>query len=450
MDLKRQKFLVFGLSKSGMSAAKFLLSRGVDVSVYEELESDKIGENKSALLALGAKVLGKDDDKMKCDVLVLSPGVPINHPLAVEYKKHKRRVIGELELGALFVKTPIIAVTGTNGKTTTCNLIAEMMKAGGMACKLAGNIGMPLTGEVDDLGDKVAIAEVSSFQLETTHLFTPHVACVLNITPDHLDRHYTMENYIYLKKRILKNMRESEYAVLNFDDESVRAFADDAKCRVLWFSEKEKVNGAYVEDGKIFFRGDYICDLNAVNLGGIHNVGNALAAVAAAGLFGVEKTAMASALKGFKGVRHRNEFVRTVDGVSFYNDSKGTNTAAALAAAQTMRAPTVMILGGKDKGEDYFPLFEGLKSTFVTGVVLVGESRYKMLEAAGRSGFSEITVTSDFSAAVRIAKMLAPKGGNVLLSPAAASFDMFGGYEERGEAFCKIVEGLYAEAENEG
>lgn len=450
MDLKRQKFLVFGLSKSGVSAAKFLLSRGADVSVYEELESEKIGENKSTLMALGAKILKGEEDKTKCDVLVLSPGVPINHPLAVEYKKHKRRVIGELELGALFVKTPIIAVTGTNGKTTTCNLLEQMLKEGGVACKLAGNIGMPLTGEVDELADKVAVTEVSSFQLETTHLFTPHVACVLNISPDHLDRHYTMENYIYLKKRILKNMRESEYAVLNYDDEAVRTFADDAKCRVVWFSEKEKVSGAYIEDGKIMFRGEYICDLNAVNISGIHNAGNALAAIAAAELFNVDKSAMATVLKGFKGVRHRNEFVRTVDGVSFYNDSKGTNTAAALAAAQTMRAPTIMILGGKDKGEDYFPLFEGLKATPVTGVVLVGESRYKMLEAAGRSGFSEITVTGDFSAAVRIAKMLAPKGGNVLLSPAAASFDMFGGYEERGEAFCKIVEGMYAETENEG
>lgn len=450
MDLKRQKFLVFGLSKSGVAAAKFLLSRGASVSVYEELESEKIGENKTMLVALGAKVLNKEDDKTACDVLVLSPGVPINHPLAVEYKKNRRRVIGELELGAAFVKTPIVAVTGTNGKTTTCNLISEMLTAGGVANRLAGNIGSPISGEVDELSDKVAVTEVSSFQLETTHLFTPHVACVLNIAPDHLDRHYTMENYIYLKKRILKNMRESEYAVLNYDDEAVRSFADDAKCRVVWFSEREKVSGAYIEDGKLFFRGEYVCDMSAVNLGGVHRAGNALAAVAAAGLLGVDKAAAASVLKGFKGVRHRNEFVRTVDGVSFYNDSKGTNTAAALAAAQSMRAPTVMILGGKDKGEDYFPLFEGLKSTFVTGVVLVGESRYKMLDAAGRSGFSNITVTSDFSAAVRIAKMLAEKGGNVLLSPAAASFDMFGGYEERGEAFCRIVEGLYAETETEG
>ena len=222
MDLKRQKFLVFGLSKSGVAAAKFLLSRGASVSVYEELESEKIGENKTMLVALGAKVLNKEDDKTACDVLVLSPGVPINHPLAVEYKKNRRRVIGELELGAAFVKTPIVAVTGTNGKTTTCNLISEMLTAGGVANRLAGNIGSPISGEVDELSDKVAVTEVSSFQLETTHLFTPHVACVLNIAPDHLDRHYTMENYIYLKKRILKNMRESEYAVLNYDDEAVR------------------------------------------------------------------------------------------------------------------------------------------------------------------------------------------------------------------------------------
>ena len=447
MDIKRQKFLVFGLSKSGVSAAKFLLAHGAEVHIHEELDSEKIRENAEALIRLGAidcARTGRTDD---CDILVLSPGVPINHPLAVEYKKRGRRVMGELELGALFVKSPVAAITGTNGKTTVCNLVSEMLTAGGVENRLAGNIGAPLTGEADTLGDKIAVVEVSSFQLETTHLFTPHVACVLNIAPDHLDRHYNMENYVFLKKRILKNMRESEIAVLNYDDGNVRAFAEDAKCRTVWFSAKEKTEGAYIENGKIYLYGEYVCDESAVNLGGVHRVENALAAMCVAGAFGVRKEEMLSALKGFRGVRHRNEFVRTVNGVSFYNDSKATNTAAALAAAESMRAPTVIVLGGKDKGENYEPLFDGLKNTAVTAAVLVGECRYKMLEAAIGRDFKNVTVTNAFPAAVKIAALLADPGGNVLLSPAAASFDMFGGYEERGDAFCKIVEGLYAETE---
>ncbi|PWM76006.1 MAG: UDP-N-acetylmuramoyl-L-alanine--D-glutamate ligase [Bacillota bacterium] len=447
MDIKRQKFLVFGLSKSGVSAAKFLLAHGAEVHIYEELDSEKIRENAKELAELGAIDCARTNRTDECDILVLSPGVPINHPLPVEYKKRGKRVIGELELGALFVKSPVAAVTGTNGKTTVCNIVSEMLTAGGVENRLAGNIGTPLTAEADTLGDKIAVVEVSSFQLETAHLFTPHVACVLNLSPDHLDRHYSMENYTFLKKRILKNMRESEIAVLNYDDAAVRAFAENAKCRLVWFSAKEKVDGAYISEGKIFLRGEYVCDESAVNLGGIHRVENALAAMCIADAFGVGTTEMLSALKGFKGVRHRNEFVRTVNGVSFFNDSKGTNTAAALAAAESMRSPTVIILGGKDKGEDYAPLFNGLKPTAVKGAVLVGESRFKMLDAALKCDYKNITLTNDFSAAVKIAAMLAERGGNVLLSPATASFDMFGGYEERGETFCKIVEGLYAETE---
>lgn len=446
MDIKRQKFLVFGLSKSGVAAAKFLLARGGEVHIYEELDSDKIRQNRAELIELGAKEA--EGDRTGCDVLVLSPGVPINHPLAVEYRKLGKRVTGELELGALYLKAPVAAVTGTNGKTTVCKLVSEMLSAGGVKNVLCGNVGAPLTGEADRLGgDQVAVVEVSSFQLETAHLFTPHVACVLNLSPDHLDRHYTMENYAFLKKRILKNMRESETVVLNADDERVRAFAEGAKCRIVWFSAREKANGACISEGKLFLYGEEVCAESEINLGGIHNVENALAAMCIAREFGVKTAQMAAVLKGFKGVRHRNEFVRSVAGVNYYNDSKATNTAAALAAAQSMRAPTVIVLGGKDKGEDYVPLFEGLKATPVAGAVIVGECRYKMLDAAIACGYKNVTVTRDFAAAVKIAGMLAPRGGNVLLSPAAASFDQFSGYEERGEAFCKIVEAMYEEGE---
>lgn len=449
MYLKRQKFVVFGMSRSGVAATEFLLSEGAETYIYEELESDKITANINALTAKGAKYIEKGDIQRAtetADVLVLSPGVPINHRLAVECKKAGKRIIGEFELGCMFIKNPILAVTGTNGKTTTCNLISEVLSAAGIENKLVGNIGCPVTGELKTLADKIAVAEVSSFQLETVNSFAPHIACVLNIAPDHLDRHYTMENYIFLKKRILANLRESEYAVLNYDDENVKAFAENIKAKIVWFSSKSAVDGAYLDGGRIYFNGEFIADVSSVNLAGAHSNENVLAAVAVGMLMGADRNAIAKALAEFKGVRHRNEFVKTIGGVSFYNDSKGTNTAAAISAAESMRAPTVMILGGKDKGEDYRDLFLKLKETAVSAVVLIGESRYKMLQAASDVDYKNITLTSDFKTAVKIAKMLAERGGNVLLSPAAASFDMFGSYEERGEYFCKTVEELDEEA----
>lgn len=450
MYLKRQKFVVFGLSKSGIAASEFLLSQGAKVYLYEELESPKISENINSLVSKGCEVISKGDIERVAsvaDVLVLSPGVPVNHSVAVECRKQGKRIIGEFELGSLYLKNPVIAITGTNGKTTTCNIVGEILNQAHIRNVLAGNIGSPLTAELEKIEDKTVIAEVSSFQLETVNAFIPHIACVLNIAPDHLDRHYTMDNYIFLKKRLLKNLRESEYAVLNYDDEVVRSFAENCKAKIIWFSTKEAVFGAYSEGNAIYYNGDYVCDFSVVNMIGAHSAENVLAAIAIGFLIGADKQSIITALSSFKGVRHRNEFVKNVDGINFYNDSKGTNTAAALSAAQSMKVPTVMILGGKDKGEDYTPFFEKLKSTAVTCVVLVGESRYKMLQCAVDADYKNVTLTGSLKDAVKIAKMLAEKGGNVLLSPATSSFDTFGSFEERGEYFCQAVEKLDADKE---
>ena len=448
MYFKRQKFVVFGLSRSGVAVAEYLLKNGAKTYLYEELDSPKITENINVLVSKGCEYIPKGEIQTVArvaDVLVLSPGVPVNHPVAVECRKQGKRITGEFELGTQYLKNPVIAITGTNGKTTTCNMVAEILNQAHVESVLAGNIGSPITAELENAGDKIIIAEVSSFQLETVNMFTPHIACVLNIAPDHLDRHYTMENYVFLKKRILKNLRESEFAVLNYDDETIRTFAENCKAKIIWFSSKEAVSGAYLEGNAVYYNGDFICDLSLVNMTGAHSVENVLASVAIAHVLGVDRLAISNALANFKGVRHRNEFVKNVDGINFYNDSKGTNTAAALSAAQSMKVPTIMILGGKDKGEDYTFLFEKLKSTAVTGVVLVGESRYKMLQSASDAGYNNVTLTSNFKDAVKIAKMLAEKGGNVLLSPATSSYDMFGSFEERGEYFCQAVEKLDAE-----
>lgn len=442
MDIKRQKFMVFGVSKSGVATVKLLLKAGASCCFYEQLSSPKIEKSKEELVALGAVDVGEKAEEAldRVDILVLSPGVAINHPLAVRAKKTGKRILGELELGYLFLKTPLVAVTGTNGKTTTITMIGSVLDHAKVPHELVGNIGNPLSGKIDELNaGALAVTEVSSFQLETVHAFTPHIACILNLSPDHLERHYSYENYIYLKKRILKNMRESEYAVLNYDDETVRGFADDQRAKIVWFSLQERVYGAYKNGEEIFFNDQPVLRLDELSLGGEHNVQNALACVAVCKLLGVENEAIRAALTDFKGVRHRIEFVKTVDGVNFYNDSKGTNTGSTISAVLSMKRPTVLILGGKDKGEEYDELFRILKENAVTHAVLVGESRYKMMDAAARSGFERITVTGDFEGAIRIAKMFCEPGGNVLFSPACASFDMFENYEERGEKFCKIV-----------
>lgn len=442
MDLKRQKFMVFGVSKSGVSATKLLLKSGAYCCFYEQLSSPKIEKSKEELIALGAVDVGEKAEEAleNVDVLVLSPGVAINHPLAIRAKKSGKRILGELELGYLMLKTPIVAVTGTNGKTTTVSMIGSILERAKVTHLLVGNIGNPLTGKIKELNEgALAITEVSSFQLETVHLFTPHIACILNLSPDHLERHYSYENYVYLKKRILKNMRESEYAVLNYDDETVRGFADDQRAKIVWFSLKERVFGAYCGGEELFYNDRPIMRLDELSLVGEHNLQNALACIAVCKLLGVSDEDIRAALMEFKGVRHRIEFVKTVDGVNFYNDSKGTNTGSTISAIRSMNRPTVLILGGKDKGEAYEELFRVLRENAVTHAVLVGESRYKMMDAAARVGFERITVTGDFEGAIRIAKMFCEPSGNVLFSPACASFDMFENYEKRGEEFCKIV-----------
>lgn len=445
MYLRNQKFLVLGVSKSGFSAANYILDNGGECYFFEEMSGEKISESIMRLTERGARNITETVNEILpiIDVVIISPGVPINHEIAVKAKRLNIRIIGEFELGYLSFNPPFIAVTGTNGKTTTVNMISDILKAGKIPNKLVGNVGVPLTGVVGkENADEIFVSEISSFQLESIDYFCPHVACVLNISPDHLERHYTMENYIFLKRRILSCLTQSEYAVLNYDDENVRRFAENAKCRIIWISVRETVDGAYLKDGKIYYGDEFIVAETELPTQGLHNVYNALFAISCAKIFGVANERIISGLKNFRGVKHRMELVCEADGVKYFDDSKATNTASTITAIDCVASPKILIVGGSEKGENYDILFEKIRKTNVKHVVITGASKFNMLKSAGKVDYTDITITYDFENAVKIAAFLAESGDCVLLSPACASFDSFKNYEERGDFFAKTVRGL--------
>ena len=447
MYLKRQCFLVLGLSRSGRAAAEFLLNEKAFVYIYDDLTGERIEQTAAELEGKGAKRLKKEELKKAsslCDGLVLSPGIPIDHPIAVAFKRNGKAVLGEAELAARYLQNPVIAVTGTNGKTTTVSMLTEVLQKGGFGAFSCGNIGAPTVDFVKSNERDVAVEEVSSFQLETLQSLRPHIAVILNVTEDHLNRHYTMENYIFLKAKLLKNLTETEFAILNYDDNTVRSFAEKTRAQVLYFSLKERVRGAYYENGNLYFGKEKVMAESELALGGLHNVQNALAVIAAAKIMGVKTADIVTALSQFKGVRHRIEFVGEIDGVRFVDDSKGTNVDATLKAVEAMKTPTVLLLGGKDKGYEYSKLFAAIKGSRVIHVVLYGENRYELLKSAMAEGMGNLSLCDKFAFAVQIAAMKAEKGQTVLLSPASASFDEFVGYEERGDKFAEIVKSLGA------
>lgn len=439
---KQQIFFVLGLSRSGRAAAEFLLDNGASVYIYDDLSGDRIEQNIKELEQMGAlRVMESDLEKMpeRCNALVLSPGVPIDHPLAIAFKRKGRAVLGETELAVRNMRCPIIAVTGTNGKTTTVSMLAQVLKKGGIAAEACGNIGTPLIEFCQEEMD-VAVAEISSFQLETLNSICPHVAMVLNITEDHLNRHYSMENYVFLKSKLLKNLTETEYAVLNYDDPIVRAFAEKTKAKVLFFSLKERVKGAYYENGDLYFGKERILSSEDLPIGGLHNVQNALAVIIAAKIMGIKTEDIVAALTEFKGVKHRLEQIAKIGGVTYVDDSKGTNVDATKKAIEGMREETILLLGGKNKGYEYANLFSTLKNSKVIHTVLYGENRYALLKSARENGFESVSLCENFELAVRIASLKAQSGQTVLLSPASASFDEFANYEERGDKFVEIVQ----------
>ena len=394
----------------------------------------------------GAKKVFAQDLELtidKCDILVISPGIPIDNPLPVAFRKQGKVIIGEEELGALFLRATAVAVTGTNGKTTTVSMIGEVLNKAGKNAVTCGNIGNPLVGEVENLGfEDYAVIEISSFQLETLLSLRPHIAVICNIAEDHLNRHYNMENYIYLKGRLIRNLRQSEYAVLNFDDETVRNLSSSTRAKIVYFSLSQKTNGAYLNDGFICFDESKIIAVEDLPVKGIHNIYNALATVTVAKLLSVNNEDIKNALIAFKGVKHRLQTVGEINGVTFIDDSKATNIDATIKAVESMTCPTVLLLGGKDKGDNYATLFEKLKQSKVVHAVLYGENRFKLLYSATESDFFPISFCAEFNTAVKLAYYIAKQNQTVLLSPASSSFDKFANYEERGDAFVSLVEKL--------
>ena len=452
MYYSMQTFLVAGISRSGAAAAEFLIKRHARaVYLYDDIPDDGVRNNIARLTELGCRALSKDELAARadeCDVLVLSPGIPIDQALPVLFRKKRKAIVGETELAAREMRCPIIAVTGTNGKTTTVSMIEHVLERCHKRAVACGNVGRPMLDCLEELGeDGIAVAEISSFQLETLASLRPHVAVFLNIAEDHLNRHYTMENYIYLKQRLMKNCAESEYVVLNHDDAIVRTFAEKTRAQIVWFSTEERVNGAYIQDGAIWWREEKIASLADLPLEGKHNEANALAAVCACALMGINGAYIAAALKTFHGIRHRLQKLGEVDGVTFLDDSKATNVDAAIKAVESVKGESVIILGGKDKGYSYAPLFAAIKRSGVVHAVLCGENAFRLLDAAVKEGFTQVTLCRPFDLAVRVAFLTAQRGQNVLLSPASASYDAFKSYEERGERFAAVMEELKKERE---
>ena len=451
--MKGKKVLVFGMARSGIACAELLLLRGAEVYVCDAKEEAAFDGKLDGLKAAGAKLcLGEKQPERLVegmDALIVSPGIPVEHPAVVRAKALGVEVMGEIEYAYRESQGLLLAITGTNGKTTTTTLVGEIFKNAGFNTHVVGNIGVPYSGAVPHMqpGD-VTVCEISSFMMETSRDFHPAVAAVLNISEDHLNRHGTMEKYIALKERIFENSAGDDWVVLNWEDPVTRDMANRAHCRVAYFSSRNPVPfGAWVDNGVIVY-GDAaahtpICRADEVYIPGEHNLQNALAAVAMTMASGIDPAVIAHTLKTFVGVEHRIEFVRELDGVRYINDSKGTNVDSTLQAVRAMDRPTVLILGGSPKKANYVPLGEELLKAPIIHAVLIGETAHEIQAALDQVGYTRYTHAGyDFKKAIELCRELAPEGGNVLLSPACASFDMFDDYEARGRIFKGIVNAL--------
>ena len=451
-----KKVMVLGMARSGVAAAKLLDSLGAKVRISDQKTREKLGtavEPLNGCANIEWRLGEKAEDLLEGqDILLISPGVPIDSAVVLKARELGVEVIGELELGYQTAKGLLIAITGTNGKTTTTTLMGEILKASGKTTYVVGNIGFPYTAVSGQMTEEDAtVCEVSSFQMESVKSFRPKVSAMLNITEDHLNRHYTMENYAATKARIFEHQTaEDESLVLNYDDAALREMASKVKCNVVWFSRKAEPSvGAFVRDGMIVFKAQdgtmlEICRADEVYIPGPHNLENALAAVAMSMSADIPVPFIADTLRTFTGVEHRIEFVRELDGVRFINDSKGTNADSTIKAVETMNKPTVLMLGGSDKHVDFTDMCMVIKnSPYIKHIVLIGQTAAQLDETLKKVGYTAYTHAGyDFDKAIRMAFDLAEEGGNVLLSPACASFDMFKDYEQRGEIFKKIVNGL--------
>jgi UDP-N-acetylmuramoylalanine--D-glutamate ligase len=454
MELNGKRVLVVGLGKSGVASALFMKARGARVTVSDTKSGDELRNEIPVLLDHGITVEtgGHGDRTFRGqDLIVVSPGVPVDAPPLVQARALGEAVIGEIELAAQFLPGPIVAITGSNGKTTTTTLTGEIVTAAGIPALVGGNIGTPAISLAERAqADTVIVLEISSFQLETIQSFRPKVAVVLNVTPDHLDRHRTFEVYAAAKARIFENQQGSDFAVLNADDPTCVAMAARTRAQVFWFSrQKEVQKGAGVRDGNIVFRDGsgqrQIMQVSEIPLKGAHNLENVLAAVCAGTLLGCAPEKIRQAVRDFKAVEHRLEFVATIRGVDYYNDSKATNVDATIKALESFPANIHLILGGKDKGSDY-TLLDDLLRQRVKRVYTIGAAAAKIESqiVSSKNRGPEVVHAENLENAIRKANAAAQPGDVVLLAPACASFDQFKSYEHRGKVFKEIVRALAA------
>jgi UDP-N-acetylmuramoylalanine--D-glutamate ligase len=447
MELKGKKVLVVGLGKSGLAAALFLRRKGAQVTVSDVRSAEALAKDIPALLEEGIMVEAGGHGLLtfrRQDLIVVSPGVPLDTPELVQVKSFGLPVIGELELAARFLKGKMVAITGSNGKTTTTALLGEILSESGAPTLVCGNIGVPVVGLIDESTPETwSVIEVSSFQLESTVEFRPNIAVILNITPDHLDRHGSFENYARAKERIFARQDQNDCVVLNADNAPAAAAAIRTSARVYWFSVERAVEqGAWLENGFVVYRGaknaaiEQVMPLTGIPLKGAHNIENVLAAVVSARLAGVPAETIRRAIEKFQAVEHRLEYVATVNGVEFYNDSKATNVDATAKAIAAFSSGVHLILGGKDKGSDHTLLTPLLRER-VSAVYTIGSAAAK-IESQLRgvvSLHSCETLENAVSAAVRAAR----PGHVVLLAPACSSYDQFENYEQRGRVFKELV-----------
>lgn len=450
MDFKDKKVLVSGMAKSGIAAAELLNSMGARVILQDTKTEAELSNITGKLREKGIELyLGgnPDDIAVNMDLIVMSPGVPCDLPFVKEARTKGVRVIGEMELGYRLCKAPLIAITGTNGKTTTTSLVGEICRLYNEKTAVVGNIGNPLTACVNELTeDSMVVAELSSFQLETIEEFKPVVSAVLNITPDHLNRHKTLEGYIEAKERVFENQTEADYCILNYNDCATRKMAEKTKARVVFFAYGNVLEEGIYSDGKSIYVNAFginqrVIDVKELNILGAHNVENAMAAVGCCLGAGIPLDTIVRGLKEFKAVEHRIEFVKEVDGVAFYNDSKGTNPDASIKAVQAMERPICLIAGGYDKGSDFDEWIATFKGK-VKYVAVIGAVKEKLCATMDKAGFTAYERADDFLQAIDLCFANAKAGDCVLLSPACASWDMFKSYEQRGEIFkdyvCKL------------
>jgi UDP-N-acetylmuramoylalanine--D-glutamate ligase len=446
LDLRDKNVLVVGAARSGQAVARFLISRGVPVTLTDTRESEDL--QFEGLEGVGLVLGGHPEiSSGRWNLVVVSPGVRFDAPLLVQARRLGVPVLGELELAWRFTRAPVVAVTGTNGKTTTTALLGEVFRQAGRRTLVAGNIGIPLIGEVEKYDpDDLIVAEVSSFQLETVCEFHPRVAVVLNLAPDHLDRHGSMQAYVKAKAAIFANQHRSDWTVLNYDDPLTAALAHRTRGSVIFFSRRHRLEqGVFVHDGQILTREagreTLICSTAALSIPGTHNLENALAAVTVGWALGVEAAVLTRALAGFRGVPHRCEAVGQIEGTVYINDSKATNPEAAGRALDAYSQPIVLIVGGRNKGNDFVSFMKKARGR-VRVLIVLGECAEEMAHAADCAGVRRVLRAADLPEAVGLARNVAFPGEVVLLSPACASWDMFKNYEERGDLFRRLVQEL--------